>query len=204
MCLAVIGGADLACRRAASGLVFTRLEDVPSRDVGLVLGTVRLLASGRTNLHFLHRLEAAAQLYRAGKVRHLILSGDNHVVGYDEPSDMRDALMERGVPERDITLDYAGFRTLDSVLRAHSVFGVDSFVIITEEFHCPRAVWIGRSKGLDVVAFAAPDVALRSWSARVKFREVLANVRCGLDLYLLGTRPKFPGPPEPINLASTP
>lgn len=141
-------------------------------------------------------------LYRSGKVRHLLVSGDNHTTGYDEATDMRDALVSVGVPTNAITCDYAGFRTLDSVLRANSVFGLNRFTIVTEEFHCPRALWIARRHGLDAVAFAAPDLNAR-WSARVKAREVLARAWCALDLYLLNRKPKFPGPSEPILLSST-
>jgi SanA protein len=141
-------------------------------------------------------------LYHAGKVKHLLVSGDNHIKSYDEPTDMRDALVAAGVPTKAITCDYAGFRTLDSVVRAKSVFGLTNFMIVTEEFHCPRAVWIARRHGLEAVAFAAPDVPLASWSVRVKAREYLARVLCAADLYVLNRNPKFPGPPEPILLSS--
>jgi SanA protein len=146
-------------------------------------------------------MEAAAKLYQSGKVRHLLVSGDNHVIGYDEPTDMRDALAAAGVPTNAITRDYAGFRTLDSVVRAQSVFGLTNFTIVTEEFHCPRALWIARQHGLNAVAFAAPDLLSKRWTLRVKAREALARVLCGLDLYVLKRQPKFPGPPEPIALA---
>jgi vancomycin permeability regulator SanA len=147
-------------------------------------------------------MDVAAALFRTGKVKHLLVSGDNHIKSYDEATDMRDALLAAGVPPSAITCDYAGFRTLDSVMRAQSVFGLTNFAIVTEEFHCPRAVWIARRHKLDVVAFAAPDVPLASWSVRVKAREYLARVLCAADLYVLHRKPKFPGPPEPILLSS--
>ena len=172
--------------------------------MALVLGTSRTIRSGQPNLHFKQRIEAAAALYRAGRVRHLLVSGDNHIKGYDEPTDMRDALVAAGVPVHAITCDYAGFRTLDSVVRAKTVFGLTNFTIVTEEFHCPRAVWIARQHGLEVVAFAAPDVPLAGWSMRVKLREVFARVWCGADLHLLNRSPRFSGPPEPILLSATP
>ena len=190
------------CRSAAVGRVFRSVDEVPQHDVALVLGTGKLTARGFTNLHFKQRMDAAAALYRAGKVRHLLLSGDNHIKGYDEPTDMRDALVAVGVPTNAITCDYAGFRTLDSVLRANSVFGLTNFTIVTEEFHCPRALWIARRHGLDAVAFAAPDLGAR-WSARVKAREIAARAWCALDLYVLNRAPKFPGPREPILLSAT-
>jgi SanA protein len=189
--------ADRVCRAAAAGRIFRSAENIPSNDIALVLGTGKFTAQGHTNLHFTRRIRAAAELYHAGKVRHLIVSGDNHIKSYDEPTDMREALAAAGVPTNAITCDYAGFRTLDSVVRANSVFGQTNFTIVTEEFHCPRALWIAEAHGLNAVAFAAPDLSLR-WSARVRAREALARVLCGLDLYVFRTQPKFPGPPEPI------
>lgn len=194
--------ADHACRSAAAGRIIRSVDEVPQHDVALVLGTGKLTARGFPNLHFNQRIKAAAELYRAGKVRHLLVSGDNHIRGYDEPTDMRDALVGAGVPTNAITCDYAGFRTLDSVLRANSVFGLTNFTIVTEEFHCPRALWIARRHGLDAAAFAAPDLGAR-WSARVKAREIAARAWCALDLYIRNRAPKFPGPREPILLSAT-
>jgi SanA protein len=199
--LAALVGADRVCRSASAGRIFQNIEDVPKNDVALVLGTGKLTPAGRPNLHFTQRIEAAAKLYHSGKVTHLLVSGDNHVKSYDEPSDMRDALVSAGVPTNAITRDYAGFRTLDSVLRAEKVFGLKNFTIVTEEFHCPRSLWIARQHGLNAVAFAAPDLQSKRWALRVKVREAFARVLCGADLYLLRTQPKFSGPPEPITLA---
>ena len=193
----LIGCADLACRSASSAKIYRSTETIPTNDVALVLGTGKLTTRGNPNLHFNQRIEAAAALFKSGKVRHLLVSGDNSVKNYDEPTDMRDALVEAGVPKEVITCDYAGLRTLDSVVRAKTVFGQSNFTIVTEEFHCPRAVWIARRHGLDVVAFAAPDLSAR-WSARVKLREALARVWCAIDLYALNRQPKFSGPPEKI------
>jgi len=200
--VAAILWADHVCRAAAAGRIFRSVGAVPTNGVALVLGTGKLTLRGRPNLHFNQRIKAAAELYQAGKVRHLLVSGDNHIKGYDEPTDMRDALAGAGIPTNAITCDYAGFRTLDSVVRANSVFGLTRFTIVSEEFHCPRALWIARQHGLDVVAFAAPDLGAR-WSARVKAREALARVWCGLDLYVFHRQPKFPGPPEPIVIAAS-
>ena len=199
--LAALLWSDHACQSAAAGRIFRTVDAVPQNDVAMVLGTGKLTARGFPNLHFRQRIAAAAALYQAGKVRHLLVSGDNHIKSYDEPTDMRDALVAAGVPTNAITCDYAGFRTLDSVLRAKSVFGLTNFTIVTEEFHCPRALWIARQHGLDAVAFAAPDLSPR-WSARVKAREVLARAWCALDLYVLARQPKFPGPREPILLSA--
>ena len=196
--MGLLCAADLLCRSAARGRVFHDVASVPANDVGLVLGTSRYTARGSPNLHFQRRIATAAELYRSGKVRHLLVSGDNHTQGYDEPTDMMEALMAAGVPAEAITRDYAGFRTLDSVIRAKEVFGLDRCTIVTENFHCTRALWIARAHQIDAVAMAAPDLELLRWSARVKAREVLARGMCALDLYVLKRQPKFPGPPEPI------
>jgi SanA protein len=194
--------ANRSCERAAKGRVFRSVDAVPGREVGLVLGTSKLTRRGLPNLHFNQRIAAAAALYRAGKVHHLLVSGDNHIATYDEPTDMRNALVAAGVPTNAITCDYAGFHTLDSVVRAKNVFGLSQCTIISEEFHCPRALWIAQRLGLDTVAFAAPDVGLRGWSLRAKFREQFARVWCGVDLYILHRQPRFPGPREPIILST--
>lgn len=194
--------AESACRAASHNRIFRSTSNIPQNEVALVLGTSKTTRSGRPNLHFNQRIEAAAALYRAGKVKYLLVSGDNHVKGYDEPSDMRDALIAAGVPSSAITRDYAGFRTLDSVVRAKSVFGLSQCTIVTEEFHCARAVWIAHAHGIDAVAYAAPDVKLASWSLRADAREHLARAWCALDLYVLNRGPKFSGPREPILLSS--
>ena len=192
---------DYVCRSAATGRIFRNTDQIPHNDVALVLGTARMTRKGNPNLHFTQRINAAVELYRSGKVQHLLVSGDNHIASYDEPTDMMNALVAAGIPTDAITRDYAGFRTLDSGVRANSVFGLKKFTIVTEEFHCPRALWIARQHGLEAVAFAAPDLSAR-WSLRVKARESLARVLCGLDLYLLNRSPKFPGPPEPLVLTA--
>jgi SanA protein len=194
--------AEGACRRASAGRVFHSLAAVPVGEVGLVLGTSKETRHGKPNLHFNQRIEAAAALYRAGKVRHLLVSGDNHIASYDEPDDMRAALIAAGVPAGAITCDYAGFRTLDSVVRAKDVFGLARCTIISEEFHCPRALWIARQHGLDAIAFAAPDVGLKSWSLRADAREQLARSWCAVDLYVLHRGPKFLGRKEAIYLST--
>jgi SanA protein len=194
--------ADYRCNQAASGSVFHSVDAVPTREIGLVLGTSKETRHGKPNLHFNQRIEAAAALYHAGKVHHLLVSGDNHIATYDEPTDMRAALMAAGVPASAITCDYAGFRTLDSVVRAKEVFGLSQCTIISEDFHCPRALWIAQQHGLDAIAFAAPDVNLRSWSLRAGVREQFARAWCAMDLYVLHRQPKFSGPRESIILSS--
>lgn len=199
---ALVVSADFTCKTATTGHIFTTVENVPANDVGLVLGAARLTTRGNPNLHFNRRIEAAVALYRAGKVRHLLVSGDNHSASYDEPTDMRNALIAAGVPAAVITCDYAGFRTLDSVVRAKDVFSLQHCTIISEAYHCPRAVWIARQHGLDAVAFAAPNVTGKRWLWRANIREQFARTWCAIDLYVLHRAPHFTGPKEPLLLSA--
>jgi SanA protein len=176
--------------------VFNDIKLLPDNKVGLVLGTVKGASDGRRNLFFDYRIKAAVELFRAGKIKHIIVSGDNHVAGYDEPSDMRDALMAEGIPSSCITLDYAGFRTFDSVPRCKKVFGQSKFTIISQKFHNERALFIAnKSEGIDAVAYNAQEVSF-SFHPKTFIREYFARVKCVLDVYLLNTKPKFLGKPE--------
>jgi SanA protein len=177
----------------AHGRVFANVADVPATDVALVLGTSARLKSGGENRFFAGRMAAAAELYRTGKIRHLILSGDNREARYDEPTTMREAPVKLGVPADAITLDYAGFRTLDSFARAKKVFGVDRVTIVTDDFHCPRAVLLARHFGIDAYAYHSKPVPMR-WSTKTRIREIAARFRALLDLYVLRTKPHFLGP----------
>jgi SanA protein len=189
---ALIGG-NLWIVARASGRVFAHVADVPKNDVALVLGTSSRLKGGGENRFFVGRMAAAAELYRAGKIRHLILSGDNREARYDEPSSMRDALVKLGLPADAMTLDYAGFRTLDSFARAKKVFGTDRLTIVTDDFHSPRAVLLARHFGIDAYAYHSKPVPMR-WSTKTRIREIAARFRALLDLYVLRTKPHFPGP----------
>jgi SanA protein len=183
---------------STSTRVFTDVGRVPANDVALVLGTSARTTGGYTNLHFKHRIEMAAAAYQQGKVKHLLLSGDNHIQGYDEPSDMQAALLQRGVPITAMTLDYAGFRTLDSVARAKAVFGQTRLTIISDDFHVQRALFLCRTHGIDAVALSAAPVP-EIFARKSRWREYLARVKAVLDVFVLGTEPKFYGPPVKIN-----
>lgn len=176
---------------------------LPDNDVGLVLGTSPYLSSGKTSPAFQGRIDAAAELYRVGKVKHLIVSGANPDETYNEPRAMRKALMQAGVPEEAITLDFAGFRTLDSVVRAKQVFKLDRFTVVTQKYHTYRAVFIARKFGVPAYAFIAPANADGRPGNRHPVREVVARVAAILDIFVLRTKPKFLGAPEevPVPLA---
>lgn len=193
-------GAMATVRRAAVDRIYDGVESVPANEVGLVLGTSKFTRGDVRNPHFDHRMEAAARLYHAGRVRHLLLSGDNGTRRYDEPADMRAALLALGVPDAAMTADDAGFRTLDSVVRARKVFGQTRLTIITDRFHAARALFLALHEGVDAVAFPSAEVDLRS-SAKSRARECLADVKACLDLWVLHTQPRFLGEPIPVRVA---
>lgn len=201
------------CLLAATGILFSlylvnhntqdklynSVQAIPANNVGLVLGASAKLGNGFKNLYFEYRMDAAAQLYHAGKVKHLIVSGDNSTPYYNEPADMRTALIKRGVPAQCITLDYAGLRTLDSVVRAKNVFGISKLTIVSQEFHNKRALYLAQSAGVDAIAYNAKAVTFNSRSNTL--RETLARVNAVLDVEVLNTQPKFLGKAEVVSLA---
>ena len=160
---------------------FYEVSKLPSNDVGLVLGTSKGVHGKKVNLFFKYRMEAAAKLYKEGKVKFLILSGNHDSVFYNEPNDMKQALMSLGVPENVMTLDFAGFRTYDSILRCKEVFNQQKFTIISQPTHNARALFLANNLGIDAVAFAAQDVPS---GYKTYLREYFARPKAVLDIYL--------------------
>ncbi|MCH2224055.1 MAG: YdcF family protein [Crocinitomicaceae bacterium] len=193
----IVGWANLRVEIVSNDYVFSNVSDVPKIKVGLVLGTSKSLKSGSPNLYFSYRIAAAKKLYESGKVRHFLISGDNGVKGYNEPLDMKEALVEKGIPESAITLDYAGFDTYDSMIRAREVFGQDSFVVISQEFQNERAVYIARRFGIEAYGFNAKDVN-HYGGFRTKVREVFARVKAYFEV-ILGVKPTFLGEKKVID-----
>ncbi len=175
--------------------IHSEVEDLPNYRIALVLGTSVKLADGGENLYFSKRMEAAHSLYKTGKVSKILVSGDNGHISYNEPIYMKNALLELGVPDKDIILDYAGFRTFDSMVRAKEVFGLDSIIVVSQRFHLQRAIFIAESKGLNVVGYVAEDPPQ---TIRTKLREIPARVSAFLDCFILNTQPRFLGEPEII------
>jgi len=163
---------------------FFSIENLPSNDVALVLGTSRNTEKGKTNLFFKYRMEATARLFKEGKIKYIILSGNNDSQYYNEPLDMKKALLNLGVPENVMTLDYAGFRTFDSIVRCKEVFNQDNFTIISQNFHNARALYIARNEGISAISFAAQDVP-DGYSLRTLVREYLARPKAVLDVHIL-------------------
>jgi len=172
--------------------VYNFTEKVPEKAVGLVLGTTPKLMTGEKNPYFYGRIKSAAKLYHQNKIQHIILSGDNRTRYYNEPSKMKEALLKEGVPDSVITLDYAGFRTLDSVVRCHEIFGQTNFIIVTQRFHGYRALFISKYYNLDAVVMSAGDMEFPS-SLPTRIREVMARALAVIDLYILHRKPHLLG-----------
>lgn len=198
LALVLIWNSDRAAKKASEGKLFSEAAEVPETQVALVFGCAKNF-NGRENLYFKYRIEAAASLWKAGKVKCFIVSGDNHAHSYNEPQDMKDSLVDAGVPAEKIVCDYAGLRTLDSVVRAKEIFGVKKVVLISQKFHNERAAYLSESIGLEVVGLNAQAVGGSSAKSNA-FRERLARVKMWLDVNILKTDPKFLGEKEKLPL----
>lgn len=172
--------------------LFDEAEKIPACYAAVVLGTSAHLGNGTDNLYFTYRMDAASRLFNAGKAKKLILSGDNRVEDYNEPKDMKKALLKRGVPDSCIVLDYAGLRTFDSMVRCKEIFGQDSVIVISQQFHNARSLFIANKIGLTAFGYNAKKVTTQK-TVKMKFREFFSRIKCVLDLYILNTRPKHLG-----------
>ena len=164
---------------------------LPDTDVALVLGAAPIGPEGGPNRYFEYRLDAAAALWRAGKVKYLLVSGDNRRKDYDEPTAMRAGLIKRGVPASAIYRDFAGLRTLDSVLRAQSIFGQKRLTIISQRVHLSRALFLARETGMDACGFDAKDVD-SPYSVFTTLRRYPSALRAYWDVWL-DTPPRHAG-----------
>ena len=198
---AILAIGVIFCNRAviktAEDKMYDDVSVIPYNRVGVLLGTSPKGRSGNPNVFYIRRVEACVALYQAGKIDRILVSGDNSRTTYDEPTCIKEDLIVAGVPDSVIYLDYAGFRTYDSMVRAKEVFGLTSFTVISQPFHNERALYIATRKGLDVVAFNALDVQLRRWQIRMTVREWLARTKAVMDVYTC-KQPHFLG--EPITI----
>lgn len=171
--------------------IFDNIDRIPKNKVGLVLGTAKKLTTGIPNPYYTNRIEATLALYRAGKIDFVLVSGDNGSQYYNEPHAFKKDLIAGGIPAERIFLDYAGFRTLDSMVRAKYIFGLESVTVISQQFHNERAIYLAERKGLHAIGFNATDIS-GSDGFKVRFREYFARVKVFFDL-ALNTQPKFYG-----------
>ncbi|WP_411703816.1 outer membrane permeability protein SanA [Edaphovirga cremea] len=175
--------------------IYDEIQQLPHRQVGVVLGTAKYYRTGVINQYYLYRIQGALNAYNSGKVNYLLLSGDNAAQNYNEPMTMRRDLIAAGVPPSDIVLDYAGFRTLDTIVRTRKVFDTNDFLIITQRFHCERALFIALHMGIQAQCYAVPSP---KDMLSVRAREVFARLGALSDLYILKREPRFLGPLIPI------
>jgi|TARA_B110000902_G_scaffold189187_1_gene214149 SanA protein len=183
--------ANYTANRSARDLVHNSIKDTPTKKVGLLLGTGKFLRNGHINLFYKYRIDATIALYKAGKIKYILISGDNSRKGYDEPTNMKEDLIAAGIPETVIYLDYAGFRTLDSIVRCKMVFGERDILVISQQFHNERALYIAAANDMTAEGFNAKTVSKR-YGAKTYIREYLARTKMFLDL-LFGKDPKFLG-----------
>lgn len=182
---------------SVSDRVFDQETNLPDRHVGLLLGTSKYASTGRINLFYKYRLDATETLYRRGQIEFILVSGDNSTIHYNEPVTMKNDLIALGIPDSNIIEDFAGFRTLDSMIRSKAVFGQDQIVVISQRFHIERALFLAKARGIDAIGFCAEDVPA-SYGFKTSVREYFARIKMFIDLYILNKQPKFLGEPVQI------
>jgi SanA protein len=189
---------DLIIARKASSRLYYDVNETPGKLVAIVLGTSKY-SNGAINLYYEARIKAAVDLFQAGKIHGILVSGDNATLQYDEPTTMQKDLIKSGIPAEYITMDYAGFRTLDSMIRAQKVFGLNEILIISQRFHCERALYISDAIGIEAVGFCAEDVPITQ-SLRIRTREVFARAMAFIDVNIVNRQPRFLGKREVVNI----
>jgi SanA protein len=196
LAIVVVAIPNLVVWRGGREPVTADAAKVPHAQAALVLGA-QVLPSGRPSDMLVDRVKAAEDVYRAGRVDKLLLSGDHSRVNYDEVGTMRKMMLADGIPAADIFTDHAGFDTWDSAQRAKRVFDVDSAVVVTQGFHMARALYEARHAGLDATGFIADRRNYGRVMPRLKARETLARVKAFGDV-VTGASPKFLGAEIPI------
>jgi SanA protein len=186
-----IAWANYSIKKSTEAYVSYNIADVPETKTALLLGTSKTLNNGQPNAYFFNRIQAIADLYKSGKIQYIIVSGDNSQKDYNEPEDMQLALMEYGIPKDKIFLDFAGFRTLDSVVRAKEIFGQTKLIIVSQKFHNERAVFLAKQNGMEAFGYNAKDVNKYA-GFKTNMREYLAKAKAYWDL-IFGVEPKFGG-----------
>ncbi len=189
---------DVYISQSTKHLIYNNIQKIPKRSVALVLGTAKYIKKGKINYFYKYRIDAAVALFKAKKIKAILVSGDNATPYYNEPQKMRIDLIKAGVPKNKIYLDFAGFRTLDSIKRAKAIFGLKRFVIISQRFHLERALFIAKKSGIDAIGFEAKSNPSTIATLKMQLRELLARVKAFLDIYILHTTPKFYGAFEKI------
>ncbi|MDQ7047271.1 MAG: ElyC/SanA/YdcF family protein [Sulfurovum sp.] len=168
--------------------IYAEVKNVPHKRAALLLGTAKYVAKGKKNYFYVYRINAAVALWKAGKVDAIVVSGDNASKYYNETIRMQKDLIKAGVPKKYIALDYAGFRTLDSILRAESIFDLKEYTVISQRFHLERALYLAKNKGQNVIGFAAKDIAGTKAARKMALREYFTRLKAFLDVHILDTK----------------
>ena len=182
-------------QEAADGKTFG-VAEAPQKQTALVLGA-KVHEGGRLSDMFRDRVDTAIELYKAGKVEKILVSGDHGTSGYDEVNAAKGYILTKGVAGKDIFLDHAGFDTYDSVYRARDVFQAESMIIVTQAYHLPRALFIADKLGVDAVGVGA-DLHTYGGQESRDFREIFASDKAWLDA-ALHSKPKFLGDAIPLS-----
>lgn len=182
---------DKIIQKNSDKKLYNSTADIPYNKVGLLLGTGKFLKNGSQNPYYNYRIVAASELIKSGKIKYLIISGDNSRQDYNEPEQMKESLIQTGIDSNIIYLDYAGFRTYDSMIRLREIFGQTSATIISQPFHNQRAIYIGMKEGITAIGYNARDVNKNN-GLKMQIREKLARVKVFID-HIFGKKPKFLG-----------
>ena len=191
---------NLYIKGVSDSRIYSDINKIPPRNVAIILGTAKYVKKGKINYYYKYRIDAVVKLFNSGKVKAILVSGDNASIYYNEPAKMRRDLIKRGVPKDKIYLDFAGFSTLDSVMRAKEVFDLKKAIIVSQKFHLERAIFIALANGMDAIGYEAKSVPNTKAAFRMMIREYFAKVKAFLDVYILHTTPKFFGKFEKIHI----
>lgn len=183
--------ANYSIKQESDSFISYSVSDLPKVKTAVVLGTNKSLSNGNPNLYFKYRIDAATELYKSGKIESIIVSGDNSVKGYNEPEQMKLDLIANGIPSEKIYEDFAGFRTLDSVVRAKEIFGQNKVIFISQKFHNERAVFLAQKFDIEAYGYNAKDVNKYA-GMKTNLREYLAKAKAYLDIWFK-VEPKFGG-----------
>ena len=181
-CLLVFISCQIIVLSASWKRMYSDVNKIPHKEVGLLLGTSPTGRTGRPNQFFYRRIDAAIDLYSTGKIDRIIISGAKPDRWYDEPEAMRKELIKRGVPNSILILDGKGFHTIDSIVRAKKVFGVNSLIIISQRFHNERALFMAKYNGIDAIAYNAANTSSRKWKLIMMGRECGSRVKAVYEI----------------------
>ena len=185
---------------SSNGRIYSNIKEIPKNSVALLLGTSKYVKRGKINYFYKYRIDATVELFNAGKIDAILVSGDNATKYYNEPKRMRIDLIKRGIPKNKIYLDFAGFRTLDSIMRAKEIFDIKKVTIVTQKFHLERAIFIANANGIDAIGYEAKSIPNTKATLKMQIREFFARMKAFLDIYILHTTPKFFGKFEKIKI----